>query len=330
MVGFVLAHIDVVHLLRYRAATVTTGATTQPSKARSLFWVALCYLLCFSTAWAWLQVGPKTTSVLLDAFVADLLAALVIFVFSRIFRNSSFFDSAWSVVPPFFFAYWWLSRSPDADVSRLALMAVVVAFWAVRLTLNWAVHWEGLHEEDWRYPMLREKAPKLELVTDLLLIHIFPIAEVFLGILPVYAAACLSTQPVGPLDIFAFALGLAAVTLEMVADLQLHRFIKDRKPGQLLDQGLWAYSRHPNYFGEFLFWLSLALFGVSAVPSQWWWQVAGALSILIMFVAGSIPMMEKKLAQRPGYQALIARVSMFVLWPPKADPTRANESSSLD
>lgn len=303
------------------AASEQPGHKTGPSKAVSLFWVGLCYVICFVVGWLWLHDGPKTQWPLLDAFIADLLMTLVIFLFSRIFGNSSFYDSAWSLVPAFFLGYWWVVQAEGADPVRMALMAVVLGFWSVRLTMNWILHWDGLAEEDWRYPMLRGKAPKLAFLIDFLLIHLFPTIQVFLGMLPIFAVHCLSNRSFWWMDIVAFAVGLLAVLLETVADLQLHRFIRERKPGQLLDKGLWAYSRHPNYFGEFMFWVSLALFGLAAVPGQWWWQVPGAIAMLLMFVTASIPMMENKVSGRPGHEELKRRVSMFVPWPPRQGPS---------
>lgn len=296
---------------------MSSGEQPHRSKAASLSWVGLCFVLCFSSAWAWLELGPKTQWRLLDAFIADLWATLVIFGFSRAFRNSSFYDSFWSLAPPFFLLYWCLERASGADDLRLVFLAFVVGFWSIRLTLNWALHWDGLHEEDWRYAMLRGKVPRLEFFTDLFLIHVFPTGQVFLGLLPIYAAASFATQPLGILDYVAFGVGIVAVVLELVADIQLHRFVKERQPGQVLDHGLWGYSRHPNYFGEFLFWLSLALFGWAALPSQWWWQGIGALAMLLMLLMASIPMMEERMSSRPDYQSVIERVSMFVPWPPK-------------
>ena len=77
-----------------------------------------------------------------------------------------------------------------------------------------------------------------------------------------------------------------------------------------MDRGLWAWSRHPNYFGEFSFWVSLALFGVAVSPSDAWWLCLGALGMLGMFLGGSIPMMEtRSLERRPEYQDVIDRVS---------------------
>lgn len=295
------------------------------SKPLSLAWVFCCFLLTFLAAWGWLSFSPWHCGRLVDALVADLLATLVIFSFSRAFRNSSFYDSYWSLAPPFFFLMWWSTGSSNADLTRIFLMAGVVLAWSSRLTGNWLVHWEGLHDEDWRYPMLRSKAPGFELGMDLLLIHVFPTLQVFLGMLPIYAATCVDSRPVAALDFVACAVGVAGVALELVADRQLHRFMKVRKEGELLDQGLWRYSRHPNYFGEFLFWLSLSLFGIAALPQGWWWQALGSLAMLCMFLFGSIPMMEKKLSTRPGYAAIVERVSPFIPWPPKKCPANEKE-----
>jgi steroid 5-alpha reductase family enzyme len=81
---------------------------------------------------------------------------------------------------------------------------------------------------------------------------------------------------------------------------------------------LWSWSRHPNYFGEFSFWVSLALFGIAVAPRDAWWLSLGALAMLGMFLGGSIPMMEtRSLERRPDYQAVIDRVPRFVPRPPR-------------
>ena len=86
-----------------------------------------------------------------------------------------------------------------------------------------------------------------------------------------------------------------------------------------MDRGLWSWSRHPNYFGEFGFWFAVALFGIAAAPADWWWLIIGAAAILAMFLGASIPMMEERsLARRPAYSDVVDRVSRFVPWPPKA------------
>ena len=71
-----------------------------------------------------------------------------------------------------------------------------------------------------------------------------------------------------------------------------------------MDRGLWSWSRHPNYFGEFSFWFAMALFGVAAAPADAWWLFVGAVIMLALFLFASIPMMEERsVARRPEYQA---------------------------
>lgn len=292
---------------------MTTGG-----KARGLLVITVAYIAALVVAGAWLAWGPATGRLWLDTLLADILATLVIFVFSRVHGNSSFYDAYWSVVPPVLLFYWWMRSTPGVDTLRSTLVAIVVVLWAIRLTANWAHLFPGLHHEDWRYPMLRQRAGRFEIVADLFAIHLIPTLQVFLGMVPVYVAV---TRP-GPglvwLSWVAFIVGLAAVALEAVADRQMQRFVAQAGAGQVMDQGLWSWSRHPNYFGEFSFWVSLALFGIAAAPSDWWWLILGAAAILAMLLGASIPMMEERSVQRrPAYQDVIDRVSRFVPLPPR-------------
>ena len=291
--------------------------TASRGKNASLAIVTGAYAAALAVAAAWLLWGPTTGRLWLDTLVADVLATLVVFAFSRSFGNSSFYDAYWSVVPPALLLYWW-SQSPDPDPARCWLVAVVVVLWAVRLTGNWVYAFPGLHHEDWRYPMFRDRAGRFEFVVDLVAIHLIPTLQVFLGMVPVYIAVTTPGRGWLWLSVLAFVLGVAAVALELVADVQMHRFARIREPGQVMDRGLWAWSRHPNYFGECTFWFALALFGVAAAPGDAWWLFAGAAAMLAMFLGASIPMMEERsLARRPGYADVVARVSRFVPRPPR-------------
>ena len=287
------------------------------SKAASLAHICLAYVVALAVAAAWLLWGPDL-ALWLDALVADVLATLVVFAFSRYHHNSSFYDAYWSVVPPLLAGYWWAAGPLGSGDVRAWLVMTVVVVWAVRLTGNWLYGWPGLAHEDWRYPILREKAGRAELLADLFGIHLFPTVQVFLGMLPVYVAVTVAGRDLGWLDVVAFILGLAAVALELVADTQMHRFVRDRQPGQVMDRGLWGWSRHPNYLGEIGFWLALALFGVAAVPGDAWWLFIGVVCMVAMFLGASIPMMEERsLERRPGYQDVIDRVPRLLPRPPR-------------
>ncbi|WP_167736203.1 DUF1295 domain-containing protein [Nocardioides sp. 503] len=287
------------------------------TKTGSLLRVAACYLIGLLVAGAWLGWGPDTRWLWLDGLVADVLATLVVYAFSRRYGNSSFYDAYWSVLPPVLAAYWWASASPDVNDTRAWLVMVVILVWAVRLTANWVYAFPGLHHEDWRYPLLKDKAGRWEPLVDLVAIHLIPTFQVFLGMVPVYVAVTRTGRDVGWLDAVALVVGLAAVALELAADVQMHRFVRDRRPGEVMDRGLWGWSRHPNYFGEFGFWLALGLFGLAASPGSWW-VLVGAVMMLAMFLGASIPMMEERsLERRPTYQDVVDRVPRFVPRPPR-------------
>jgi steroid 5-alpha reductase family enzyme len=288
------------------------------SRAASLAHVALAYLVAVAVGATWLYAGPDSSYLWLDALVADVLATLVIFGFSRLHHNSSFYDAYWSVVPPLLAIYWWSESTPDVNQARAWLVIGVILVWAVRLTGNWVYAFPGLHHEDWRYPMLREGKGHWEILVDLFGIHLFPTLQVFLAMVPAYVAVTRTGRDVGWLDLVAVVVGLGAVALEFAADLQMYRFARTKQPGQAMDRGLWGWSRHPNYFGEICFWFSLALFGLATSPSDWWWLFIGAIAMVALFLGASIPMMEKRsLERRPSYQDVIDRVSKLVPRPPR-------------
>ena len=91
---------------------------TTVSKGRSLAVVTLAYVVAIGVAAAWLAWGPRTGQLWLDTLIADLLATLVVFVFSRAYHNSSFYDAYWSVIPPLLLVFWWIRSAPTADVLR--------------------------------------------------------------------------------------------------------------------------------------------------------------------------------------------------------------------
>lgn len=283
--------------------------------ARDFTAILIAYVLCIAAGAALLAFTALPQP--WNLFAADVVATLVIFGFSRAYRNSSFYDAYWSVLPPLFVTYWYFAN-PDAGVDPLRAWLVIglVWLWGIRLTMNWSVHWGGLHHEDWRYPLVRARAGRAAFWADLFGIHLFPTMQVFLGCLPVYAVLTRGQAGFGWLDALALTITLGAIVLETVADLQLHTFIARKKPGEFITGGLWGWSRHPNYLGELGFWWGLMLFGLAAAPSQWWWIMPGALAMSAMFAFASIPFMDQRsVERRPGYAEHMRRVPALLPWP---------------
>jgi len=250
--------------------------------------------------------------------MADLAATLVVFICSFIFRNSSLYDPYWSVIPIVIVAYLWWYADSDANFYRQLIVAFLVAFWGARLTFNWVRGWRGLHAEDWRYRDLAAKTGKMYWLVSFSGIHLFPTILVYMGCLPLLPAMT-SSQPLGIMDGVAAFITLGAVLLELISDQQLWNFKMSKKgPGKFLQGGVWSYSRHPNYFGEVMFWVGLFCFSLGLSSSEFGWTGIGALSMLILFWFISIPMMDKRhVARRPGYEDYMTRVSSFIPWFPQ-------------
>ncbi len=290
------------------------GIGTRIGQAGSFLLVAVAYATAIGTGWL-VAAAIGGDRPVLALGLGYLASALVIFVWSTALDNGSMFDAWWSVLPPA--AAVWLAAQHVVGVPglRIALVLVVVGVWAVRLTSNWARDWPGLDHEDWRYLDMYTNGPKV--LVSLLGVHLFPCVIVFLGSIALVPALVWGTDPVGVLDWVAFALGLGAAALEFVADEQMRQFRKVKQPGQVMDRGLWAWSRHPNYFGEWCFWCALFLFALAADPA-WWWTVVGPLAMLAMFVFASIPMLDRRSTERrPEFAAYAARTSALVPRPPR-------------
>ena len=286
-------------------------------KLTGLLHITFAYIVTLGIAWGALEVLDQ--SPLWNMFWADIAATVAIFVFSRLYKNSSFYDAYWSVIPPLIALYWTMAATAQGiDMARAWLVVILVWLWGIRLTANWATFWPGLEHEDWRYAPIKTNAGKWNALADFSAIHLFPTVIVFAACLPIYAAVAMDARPLNALDYLAAAVTLIAILIELASDIQLHRFLTHRKPDEIMKTGLWALSRHPNYFGEWLFWAGLALFGLAAAPSAWWWVLPGAIAMLVMFLVASIPMIDKRsVERRPEYQAHMARVSGFVPWFPK-------------
>ena len=296
-------------------------------KLTGLLHMTLAYVVTLGVGWITLLALGQ--SPIWDMFWADIAATVAIFIFSRLYKNSSFYDAYWSVIPPLIALYWAIEATAieataieatavAVDGTRAWLVIVLVWLWGIRLTVNWATYWPGLEHEDWRYGPIKTNAGKWNALADFAAIHLFPTVIVFVACLPIYAAVAMDARPFNWLDYVAAAVTALAIIIELLSDIQLHRFLAHRKEGEIMKTGLWAYSRHPNYFGEWLFWAGLALFGIAAVPSAWWWVLPGAIAMLVMFLVASIPMIDKRsVERRPEYEAHMARVSGFVPWFPK-------------
>ena len=246
-------------------------------------------------------------------FIADVVATFVIYGFSVAYKNSSFYDPYWSVIPPFILLFWiWKQNFILSGTTSLLLFAML--FWSIRLTTNWMKTWDGLHHEDWRYIDMRNNlGNSFEIVGNLGGIHFVPTLIVFFCCMPMEATLLMQeSMPETTLHAYAgFFICIIGVLYEIISDAQLHRF-REKNPHQkgIIETGLWNYSRHPNYYGEILFWWGIFLFGNAYTGMNY--LILAPIAMTILFWYASIPWIEIKILRtRPAYKDYQKRVHIL-------------------
>ena len=247
--------------------------------------------------------------VLLRVFAADVAATVFLFLVSLPLENASVYDPYWSVAPLVIlplamreFGVW--------NAGTIALLCCVT-YWGIRLTANWAYTFRGYDHQDWRYTMLREKSGGLYPLVSLFGIMLFPTLVVFLCLLP--ALHYIQFGGINLVTLLGFALCVSAATLQLIADVQLHRFQRQaQNRGQIIRHGVWRHARHPNYLGEILMWWGVFTVLVSVRPPLWVLGI-GALTNTLMFLFISIPMAETRMAgYKEGFERYVQETNRLL------------------
>jgi steroid 5-alpha reductase family enzyme len=221
-------------------------------------------------------------------------------------RDVSIVDSAWSILilTPVIVAFCMLPGGP-----RSTVMLVLGAAWALRLAGH--ITWRHRGEpEDRRYREIRARnQPNFEW-KSLYLVFLLQAVLAWLVSAPLVAAVA-SAVPWRWLDTVGVAVFAAGLVFESVADAQLLRFKRDpAHHGQVMAQGLWRYSRHPNYFGEFCVWWGAGLVGWSA--GGWWGLISPLLMTWLLLKVSGVTLLERSIEERrPAYRDYIARTNAF-------------------
>ena len=284
--------------------------------------------------------GPDLSKQQLDTLLVLLIicgsSALYCFVVGELARNNSQMDKLWSLLP---IAYTWVIAGMGGMNPRLAIIAVLVTLWGIRLTFNFArkgaysiKFWSG--EEDYRWQVLRQKKGlnkrPVWALFDLFFISIYQNALVLAICLP--ALVCMGSEaPIGVMDYVAIGLTLTALLIEVIADEQQMAFHTTKKKllaeGKKLEElpapfnkgfnttGLWARSRHPNYFGEQAFWICLYLFAIAAGAAKYNvfnWTMVGPLLLIFLFLGSSAFGEGVSNSKYPEYQLYLKTVHKYL------------------
>ena len=240
------------------------------------------------------------------------LCLLALWLLSLRLRDSSIIDLFWG---PAFSVLYWPAALSHGLTPRSTLVGALVSLWGLRLGAYLA--WRNLgHGEDKRYTAMRKRHGPAWWWRSLFIVFGLQGLLAWLVSWPIRSVAS-APEPTAwtAFDLVGTALVIFGVAFESIGDLQLARFKRLTPRPPIMDRGLWRYTRHPNYFGDFVVWLGFGVFGLGTGA---WWSLVGPLvmTVLLVQVSGKA-LLEQGMRDRPGYAEYVARTSGFFPWPPK-------------
>ena len=226
-------------------------------------------------------------------------------------QDASLVDRVWGLA--FVVLAWTYAVAAGPFDARTWLVLALVTVWGARLSVfitwrNWG------HGEDARYVAMREKRPTTFTGRSLVTVFLLQAALAWLISVPLLGATTIDGGPLGLLDAVAVLVWTIGFVFEAGGDHQLSRFLADpANRGKVMDRGLWAYTRHPNYFGDTVVWWSYLLLALAVGA---WWGAFGTvlMSLLIVKVSG-VALTERRMGraggQREGHAEYVRRTNAF-------------------
>lgn len=278
------------------------------SKCAGLALFAGIYLLAYIAGFL---VAASAEAFVWKMLLFDLTATVVIWAVSLILSNSSLYDAYWSLTPMVMVICGIAEYYANLNLYHWIFIAVCL-LWSTRLTANWIITFEDLSWEDWRYRQYRELPPPLWHLANFFGIMLIPTLFVFAGMVPMFIFMTLRANALSLIGSAAVLLGTA---LEFFADRQMRCFLRETAEKKTCREGLWKYSRHPNYLGEILIWVGVYLALICTDVSKWYLG-GGVVLMVFLFNVISIPLAEKRhLSRRADYAEYRKNTSKLLLLP---------------
>lgn len=242
------------------------------------------------------------TQIYLNSTIYVLVFALVGWFASRLTGDASVADVFWGLG---FVGLAWLSK---IVAGGSALIPILITLWGIRLAFHIGIRNRKNHQQkrpDFRYENMRLQNPKIWWWWSFFKVFLLQACLMWiigLAVIEGSSANFIATNI--PLFVLGIALSLFGFIYEATADFQLTKFKsrfkrgnEEREGGAVLDTGLWGFSRHPNYFGETVFWWGIYFSTVSLTQSYWTIVSPLLISFLLLKVSG-VTMLEKGLLER--------------------------------
>ena len=240
---------------------------------------------------------------------------VVTFFYAQSQKNNGLIDIAWGLGFVVSAIISLLIGQPQGLVPLV--MTAAVTIWGLRLT--WFLARRNLGKpEDFRYANMRATwNPKTFYWRMFIQIYLLQLVLNFLINLTTITANLQDIAGWNLLASIGLWVWLLGFTFEAVGDWQLKRFkANPQNKGKLIEQGLWRFSRHPNYFGEATQWWGIYLMAISGGRNFWLFVSPLLITLFLLFISG-VPMLEKKYASNPEYREYIRKTSAFIPMPPK-------------
>lgn len=238
----------------------------------------------------------------------------IFFMVAQIVKNNSIVDMGWGLGFVVIEVYTLLASGNYN--SRAMLVSALVFIWGTRLFYH--ILKRNLRKpEDFRYVAMRKEWGKWVMPKAFLRVFMLQGALMLVIAYPIIMNNSTITGSLGAIEIIGLAIWIVGFIFEALGDKQLKEFISDKKnKGHIMKQGLWKYTRHPNYFGEATMWWGIFIIALSSRSG-----VAGIISpilitLLLLFVSG-VPMLEKHYKDNQEFQAYAKHTSIFIPWFPK-------------
>jgi steroid 5-alpha reductase family enzyme len=253
---------------------------------------------------------------LLLSLLVNIVAFTVVYLFSLFFQNASVSDLFWFIAP-LGFAWYWFQDSGATDITSV-MSLIVTTVYSFRHFVMYCRKFKGLSREDPKHSEIRRHVKGNSILywaISYLYSHAYKGLLNFAGLVPLHYVFY-SEQP-GTLRvlIIGFATSMVGIIIQAISEDELLRW-KKQHPQKLLDSGLWKYSRHPNYFGEFLFWLGLYFIVLSCDATKYWWTIGGPVAIMLHLAFPAALLSEIYLSRHKlGYRDYMDMVSRFMFAP---------------
>lgn len=257
------------------------------------------------------------TGLLLSSLLVVLATMTALWLLSLARRDASIVDPFWGTGFVLVTCFALLSTPSAQSSNRAWLLAGLTTVWGLRLSLYllWRNHDHG---EDRRYRAMREHHGARFWWVSFLTVFLLQGVILWIVSLPIQAVMVnAESKPLGWLDFVGAALWSVGLFFEAVGDFQMARFQADpANAGRIMDRGLWRFTRHPNYFGDFCVWWGLSL--IAANGGVAWTLFSPLLMSFLLLKVSGVTLLEKTItSRRPEYVEYQQRTNAFFPGPPR-------------